>query len=191
MNSSNNGNSKSNSTRQRGFTLIEAAVTTSVVAVLVGVGVPSFTRTLDLRTLEGVSTELANDLQYVRSEAVARNVSLRLTTQPLPSGGACYVIHAGSKGDCICAGDGTASCAEGLQPLKTVVVGGARRVSLSVNSASMLWHPVRGTVTPTGTLQLTLTDGRAIHHIVNIMGRSKTCSPEGGVRGHAVCPISR
>jgi type IV fimbrial biogenesis protein FimT len=145
---------------QRGVTLIEAGITTSVVAIAATLGVPSFTQTRDARTLEGVSSELARDLQYVRSEAVARNISLRLTTQPLASG---------------------------EQAFKTVVFGTGQRVGVAVNSASMLWHPTRGTVTPTGTLRLSLPDGRAVHHVVNIMGRARTCSPQGAVPGHSVC----
>jgi type IV fimbrial biogenesis protein FimT len=172
---------------QRGVTLIEAGITTSVVAIAATLGVPSFTQTRDARTLEGVSSELARDLQYVRSEAVARNVSLRLTTQPLADGGACYVIHTGSNGDCSCGTDGNATCASGEQAFKTVVFGTGQRVGVAVNSASMLWHPTRGTVTPTGTLRLSLPDGRAVHHVVNIMGRARTCSPQGAVPGHAVC----
>jgi type IV fimbrial biogenesis protein FimT len=187
MNSSNNGNSKSNSTRQRGFTLIEAAVTTSVVAVLVGVGVPSLTQTVDLRRLEGASAELASGLQYVRMEAVARNSSLRLSTHPLSSAGACYVIHTGGSDACRCSSDGSAACAVGATPVKTVVLSAGHRVGLTVNSMSMLWHPERGTVTPTGTIRLSLADGRAVHHVVNIMGRARTCSPQGLVKGHAVC----
>jgi type IV fimbrial biogenesis protein FimT len=172
---------------QRGVTLIEAGITTSVVAIAATLGVPSFTQMRDTRALEGVSSELARDLQYVRSEAVARNLSMRLTTQPLADGGACYVIHTGSNGDCTCAADGAATCATGEQSFKTVVFGGARRVNVSVNSASMLWHPTRGTVTPTGTLRLALPDGRAVHHVVNILGRARTCSPQGAIAGHAVC----
>jgi type IV fimbrial biogenesis protein FimT len=172
---------------QRGVTLIEAGITTSVVAIAATLGVPSFTQTRDARALEGVSSELARDLQYVRSEAVARNVSLRLTTQPLADGGACYVIHTGSSGDCSCGADGNATCTSGEQAFKTVVFGTGQRVGVAVNSASMLWHPTRGTVTPTGTLRLSLPDGRAVHHVVNIMGRARTCSPQGAVPGHTVC----
>lgn len=172
---------------QRGVTLIEAGVTTSLVAVAATLGVPSFTQMRDTRTLEGVSSELGHDLQYVRSEAVARNVSLRLTTQPLAGGGACYVIHTGSSGDCQCAADGHATCTAGEQAFKTVVFSTGQRVNVAVNSVSMLWHPDRGTVTPTGTLRLSLPDGKAVHHVVNILGRARTCSPQGRVKGHPVC----
>jgi type IV fimbrial biogenesis protein FimT len=172
---------------QRGVTLIEAGITTSVVAIAATLGVPSFTQMRDTRALEGVSAELGHDLQYVRSEAVARNVSLRLTTQSLAGGGACYVIHTGSAGDCACAADGNATCADGEQSVKTAVFGTAERVGITVNSVSMLWHPDRGTVTPTGTLRLRLPDGRAVHHVVNITGRARTCSPQGSMKGFAVC----
>jgi type IV fimbrial biogenesis protein FimT len=64
---------------------------------------------------------------------------------------------------------------------------GAGRVALSSSSASMLFDAERGTVTPTGTLRLRLADGRAVHHVVNIMGRVRTCSPAGRVAGHPAC----
>jgi type IV fimbrial biogenesis protein FimT len=171
---------------QRGVTLIEAGITTSVVAIAATLGVPSFTQMRDARTLEGVSAELATDLQYVRSEAVARNQSIRLTVQQAASG-ACYVIHTGTASDCTCATDGTATCSNGVTVLKSVVLPAERRVQLATNSASMLWHPDRGTVSPTGTLRVMLPDGRAVNHVVNILGRARTCSPDGLVSGHRPC----
>jgi type IV fimbrial biogenesis protein FimT len=171
---------------QRGVTLIECCVATAVVATLASVGVPSFSEMRDRRALDGVSAELANDLQYVRSEAVARNQSVRLTVQQV-AGGACYVIHTGGSADCQCATDGTASCMGSAQALKTVLLTSERRVDLASTSASMLWHPYRGTVSPTGTMRLTLPDGKAVHHVVNILGRARTCSPQGQVIGQKVC----
>jgi type IV fimbrial biogenesis protein FimT len=172
--------------RQRGVSLIEAGIATSLVAVLASLGAPSFGEMRDRRMLEGVSAELGTDLQYVRSEAVARNESVRLTTRQLGDG-ACYVIHTGPAAGCNCTMQGPAVCTGGAVALKTVSLPISRRVSLGVSSASMLWHPVRGTVTPTGTLRLSTADGRAIHHVVNIMGRARACSPEGKVAGTPVC----
>ena len=171
---------------QRGLTLIEVCATLAIASILAGTAAPSFKDIKQRRTLEGVSTELATDLQYVRSEAVARNQSVRLTVQQF-AGGACYVIHTGSSTACQCAADGTVACAAGAQALKTVVLPNERRVDLASNSVSMLWHPDRGTVTPTGTLRLSLPDGKAIHHVVNILGRARTCSPQGQVSGQKVC----
>jgi type IV fimbrial biogenesis protein FimT len=67
------------------------------------------------------------------------------------------------------------------------VLPGSGRLAFSASSASMLFDADRGTVTPTGTLRLQLADGRAIHHVVNIMGRARTCSPRGAVPGHPPC----
>jgi type IV fimbrial biogenesis protein FimT len=172
---------------QRGVTLIEAGITTSVVAIAATLGVPSFTQMRDARALEGVSAELGHDLQYVRSESVARNQSLRLTVHNLPEGGACYVIHTGAASDCTCAHDGTAQCAGGKLPLKSVAILPSRGVSLATNSRSMAWAPTMGTVSPAGTLRLSLSDGRSIHHVVSIVGRSRACSPMGQVRTLPAC----
>lgn len=172
---------------QRGVTLIEAGITTSLVAVAATLGVPSFTQMLDTRTLEGVSAELATDLQYVRMEAVARNQSVSLAVGAITGGGACYVIYQGSADECTCAGSGRAVCAAPAQEIKTVVLPAAHGVSLRSGRAPIRWHPLHGTVTPTGTVQVAASGGREVHHIVNIVGRARTCSPGGKVRGHPVC----
>ncbi len=51
----------------------------------------------------------------------------------------------------------------------------------------MLFDPVRGTTTPTATVRVVAADGRAIHQIVNIMGRVRACSPGGAVSGYRAC----
>jgi type IV fimbrial biogenesis protein FimT len=58
------------------------------------------------------------------------------------------------------------------------------------NVASILFDPLHGTSTPTGTLKIVGDSGRAVHHVVNIMGRVRTCSPVGAapaVPGFRVC----
>jgi type IV fimbrial biogenesis protein FimT len=42
-------------------------------------------------------------------------------------------------------------------------------------------------VTPTGTLRLSLRDGRGLNQVVNIMGRVRTCSRSGTVPGYPAC----
>jgi type IV fimbrial biogenesis protein FimT len=51
----------------------------------------------------------------------------------------------------------------------------------------MLFDTDRGTVSPTGTLRIHAADDRTVHHVVNIMGRVRTCSPNGLVAGHPAC----
>ena len=43
--------------------------------------------------------------------------------------------------------------------------------------------PCKGTVTPTATLRVEARDGRAIHQVVNLLGRVRSCSPQGRIAG--------
>jgi type IV fimbrial biogenesis protein FimT len=50
----------------------------------------------------------------------------------------------------------------------------------------MLFDPVRGTTSPAGTVRV-VSDAGSIHHVVNIMGRARSCSPDGAVKGYKAC----
>jgi len=57
----------------RGFTLIELIITIALVAVLLGIGVPSLTGMLRDNAIVAITNELVADLQFARSEAIKRN----------------------------------------------------------------------------------------------------------------------
>lgn len=61
---------------QAGFTLIELMVTISVLAVLLGVGVPSFQATIQGNRITTTANDLVAALQLARSEAVRRGVNV-------------------------------------------------------------------------------------------------------------------
>jgi type IV fimbrial biogenesis protein FimT len=171
---------------QRGLTLIEVCAVLAIASILVGAAVPSFDGLLKARRLEGKAAELANDLRYVRSEAVARNQGVRLSFHNLV-GGTCTIIHTGAAVDCPCDSDGVARCINGAIALKTVVHPVSEGVSVRANVASMHFDPSNGTVTPTATVRVVGADGRAIHHVVNIVGRVRSCSPAGAMPGVRPC----
>jgi len=52
---------------QRGVTLIEAAVALTIAAIAVSAAAPGFQGLVARKRLEGVATQLATDLQYVRT----------------------------------------------------------------------------------------------------------------------------
>jgi type IV fimbrial biogenesis protein FimT len=54
-------------------------------------------------------------------------------------------------------------------------------------SKSLTFDPVKGTVTPTATLRVEARDGRAIHQIVNLLGRVRSCSPQGRIAAESAC----
>lgn len=171
---------------QRGVTLIEACAVLTIVSILAGSALPSFDNMLKTRRLEGKAAELAGDLRYVRSEAVMRNQGVRLSFHDL-AGGTCTIIHTGAAADCACGSEGAARCDNGAVALKTVFHSDREGVAVRSNRASMRFHPSNGTVTPTATVRVTGADGRAIHHVVNILGRVSSCSPGGAMPGVRPC----
>ena len=172
--------------RQTGITLVESSITLSVIAVVAGMAVPSFDQARERRHLEGVAALLETDLQHARSLAVARNQGVRVSFQSA-NGASCYVVHTGAAGDCTCSDAGTAVCNAGAEALRSVRYGTETPVTLVSNSRSVLFDPVKGTVTPTATVRISTQSGAAIHQVVNIMGRVRSCSPAPALPGYKPC----
>jgi len=64
--------------KHAGFTLIELMVTISVLAVLLGIGVPSFRNMIEGNRITTVANDLVNGLQFARSEAIKRGANVTL-----------------------------------------------------------------------------------------------------------------
>ena len=171
---------------QRGVTLIEACIVLVVVAILAATAAPGMQELIDTRRLDGTAAQIASDLQFVRTEAVARNLPVRISFHAMP-GGSCYVVHTGNATQCDCTAPGPAQCTGNALQIKTVRIADADRLGVQPNVTSMLADPLHGTVTPTGTVRVVGADGRAVHHVVNIMGRVRSCSPLGAVPGYRAC----
>jgi type IV fimbrial biogenesis protein FimT len=86
-------------------------------------------------------------------------------------------VHTGNRADCGCDASGRPQCAGSAVALKGVSSTTARQAQVSANVASLRFDPINGTVSPTGTICTTGPGDRAIHHVVNIMGRVRTCRP--------------
>jgi len=174
---------------QRGVTLIEASVVVAIGAIAVSTAAPGFHGFIEKQRLDGVAAQLASDIQYTRAEAVQRNTALRLSVQSA-SWGSCYVLHTGSAGDCDCNESGPAQCSDGANELKTVQLPAGEHIAVQSNVSSILFDPLHGTSTPSGILKVVADSGRAVHHVVNVMGRVRSCSPDGTVPpvpGYRVC----
>jgi type IV fimbrial biogenesis protein FimT len=171
---------------QHGVTLVEACTVVAVLAILASTATPNLQGLIDSRRLDGAATQLATDIQFVRTEAVARNLPVRLSFHATAEG-SCYVVHTGNADQCDCDAPGPATCTGDARQIKTVALTAADRVSLQTNVASVLFDPLHGTSTPTGTLRLVGRQGRAVHHVVNVMGRVRSCSPQGAMPGYRAC----
>jgi len=171
---------------QSGVTLVETCVALAVLAVIAGAAAPSFGASLIRHKVEGLATQVRTDIHYARSSAVASNRPLRMSFTS-SGAGSCYVIHTGEAGQCVCASEGAAQCEPGAQALKAVFVPSGTAVQLQANVASIVFDPEHGTASPTGTIKVVGDQVGAVHDIVNVMGRVRSCSPSPALPGHTPC----
>ncbi len=171
---------------QRGLTLVELLITLAVSAIVLGAGLPSFGAALARRHLEGSAAQLQTDIQFTRSLAVAQNRTLRMSFES-DGTSSCYVAHSGSAGDCVCSLDGPATCRGDAQAVRSARFDSVSAVQLRSNVRSMVFDPAKGTVTPAATLRLLERGDSAVHLVVNIMGRVRSCTPTPGLGGYAAC----
>ena len=172
--------------RNSGFTMIEMMVVLVVAAVLATLVVPSFREMLARSRLEGVASEFFTDLQYTRSEAVARNANVGLVTG---AAGTCYTIYQESNpaaGGCNCAS--TPACTGGPTEIKTANFAGTG--ASATPNRTFLFEPVRGSLTGGATTQADLSSSAGVGQLraeVLAIGRVKTCSPSGTIKGYPSC----
>jgi type IV fimbrial biogenesis protein FimT len=172
---------------QRGVSLVEVCCTVSIVAALAGAIVPSFDSLRVRRAVDGVAAELATELHFARTEAVSRREGVRWSVSHVGTG-SCVVVHTGSAADCTCSADGVAVCVPGTQLIKSTYFPASGRVLVTANVASMRFDPVNGTTTPAGTVRIAAAGGApAVHHVVSILGRVRTCTPSGSAPGLRPC----
>ena len=177
---------KSPPSSQRGLSLVECCITLAIASILVGTAVPSFIDSNKKRVLDGSAAELATDLYFARTEAVARGEGVRVSIHAI-AGGSCLVIHTGSTADCSCDSAGAAQCVNQATLIKSNFFSSSRGVSVAANVASMRFDQTNGTVTPAGTVRLAMANGNEVRHVVNIMGRVRSCSPNAAVSGYKAC----
>ncbi len=170
--------------RQRGFSIIESLIAVTVLLVSLSAALPGFQTAREHRRLEGAAAQLETDLQLTRSLAVSQNRTMRFELGR-DEHGTCYVVHDGAAGDCTCAPQG-AVCRPGIVAQRHQHYAADTAVTVQANVGSMVFDPLKGTVTPTATLRV---EGprTSIRQIVNIMGRVRSCSPDGAVPGYKPC----
>ncbi len=175
----------------QGLTLVELLVVMALTALVLHSATLSFSGWLQRQHLLGVSAQFNADLQWLRSAAVTRHRILRMSFQDTPAG-TCYVLHSGEVDACRCTADVRAEpavqCADGTELLRAALVPASRRIRLQANVTSLRVDPRHGTFTPTGSIDVSALDGSsALRHIVNILGRVRTCTPGPRFPGYGAC----
>jgi type IV fimbrial biogenesis protein FimT len=174
--------------RQRGFTLIELMVVVAIAAIVLTLAAPSFTGYMNKKRVEGVAAELATDIQFARTEAVARNAPVRITF-----GTGCWVVHTVGSTATTCTQAAGATLGTGAVQLKDVQLASNLNTSLSPNSSLtyIAFDAVRAMATTdgTGTSHSVNVNSSAgawqLRTVVSSVGRVQVCSPNGSVSGYA------
>ena len=172
---------------QKGITLIETLVVITLLAILAAIAVPSFRDMIINRRLEAKAREYVTHMNWARSLAVSSNQAVNFH---IATGGnaSCYVVFQGPVNDCSCNAIG-AVCTT-LSNERLVVVfphSDGVRVSARTESATTRINPRQGTITPTLTAIFTADNGKAIHNISNILGRTRSCTPTEASFGFHIC----
>ena len=171
----------------RGLSLVELLCTLALSAVLLGGTIPMLRDMRAALVLNATAALLETDMQYARSMAIVTGQSVRLAVLATAGGGSCYLLYVGAANGCHCEAQGLSRCEAGSNMLRREEQTARSGVTLAPLARSILFDGNKGTVTPTATVQVLAADGRAIHQIINIMGRVRSCSPSGSVAGVPVC----
>ena len=172
--------------RSRGLSLIEACAALAVVGVLTTAGLPSMKQMFERKTLQGLAAELAADLQLARGDAVARQAGVRFAAQAA-EGGSCVIAYTGPASGCRCGDAAAPVCEADASALRYRFVPSSSGMAVSANVGSLRFDPRLGTATPAGTVTIASTSGASVRHVVNLMGRLRSCSPGAAVGGYGAC----
>ena len=172
---------------RRGLSLVELLCSLAIAIILLGGALPMFNELRTGMALQATAALLETDLQFARSAAITGGTPVRLSVLGTATGGSCYVLYTGATDACSCEGRGQTRCDAGARLLRLEEQAGSAGVALVPLPRSILFDAHKGTVTPTATVQVVAADGRAIHQVVNIMGRVRACALAGSVGGLPVC----
>jgi len=172
--------------RTRGVSMIELLSVASIAITAVGASVGSAKTLMLTQRMEGMAAEVENSVQLARSHAISQGQTVHLSIQQ-QAGAACLLMHTGARDACSCQANGAAICQGDAALLHHSRLDTSTGVSVQTNSSSMAFSALRGMVTPTATIRLIDNQGRALHQIVNVMGRTRTCSPKPAIAGYKAC----
>jgi type IV fimbrial biogenesis protein FimT len=172
--------------RQRGASLVEATVGAAVAAIVAGAALSAYDTLRERHAVRSAAGALESELQHARSVAVTHNRAVRLAFRE-DAGGSCWVLHTGAAGACECTSSGEASCTGPAEMLRSMPIAGRSAPRVTANVASMTFDPLKGTVTPTGTLRVRGALGTEMRLVVNVMGRTRSCTPNATLAGERAC----
>ncbi len=132
--------------RLAGFTLIELMITLVIVAILLGIGLPSFTEIIRTNQTVTQTNKFTRDINYARSESVRRGVDVVVCKSS--SGAGCtggsswedgWIVFTDENGDnAVNGNDEILQIAEGLDANYTLGAGGNFASSIAFAASGAL-----------------------------------------------------
>lgn len=189
--------------RNAGVTLIELLVVVALIGAILVLAAPAFKDMILMQRLRGAQSELVTDMQFARSEAVARRDFARVFFKS-DSTSTCYTIYTSAANNtrCDCLAGPGAACTGTMVEIKTVKL----PISLGVLVKPQAGQPVAFAFDwRTGGLYLIPTDNvprpldlfvaetfidnsRKLATRLNAAGRPLVCSPSGSTMSETGCP---
>jgi type IV fimbrial biogenesis protein FimT len=171
-----------------GFTLPEVLTALAVLALTAVLALPQLGQMRARAGVSAVAHELEALVQQGRAHAWATGEAVHLAFEWAASG-ACLLVHTGERGDCRCElPSAPAACHGTAQVLQQAHWPATSGVAVSANVTAMRLDALRGTVTPAGTVRVASPLGPALHQVVNVMGRVRTCVPASAPGWAGVAP---
>jgi type IV fimbrial biogenesis protein FimT len=189
-----------------GLTLIELMIVVAVVAIAATLAAPSFREMIQMQRLRGINAQLVTDLQFARSEAVARGRVVRVNLGS-DSDQTCYVIYTAAGNGitrCNCTLAAGMVCAAGganAQEIRTVGVPRSGGVAITWPSTQdtafgydhitggLVTIPTDSASTPLASVQIEtrIDDDRRLRNTVLQTGRPTVCAPNAARMGVGAC----
>lgn len=182
----------------QGFTVIELMAVVAVASVLLALAVPSLREFMARQRVKAINAELVTDVQFARSESVARKLRVLIAFRTDNDQLTCYTIETvplttfvGPQCDC---GKPLGTACDGkpnIVELKTVQVLRSTTVTLQAPDAPanfVLFEERRGQATP-DNFQVTVASSISgkLRTLTNALGRPQVCSPDGSIGGVPAC----
>ena len=136
---------------RHGLTMIELIVVVAVTAAVLALSAPLFSEMVATQRLRGVNSQLMTDLQFARSEAVARNKAVRVVTGSNSSLSCYAVVVTDTPSLCDCTQTPGSICTGAAIEVRTVQVDQSLAVtigSLKPSGSALVFYPVNGSTSP-------------------------------------------
>ncbi len=204
---------KKNLTRQvrgclrRGFTLVELMVVVALVAIILALAGPSMREMLELRRLRGVQAQVVTDMQFARSEAIAKRALVRVAFREDPDlPVTCYSIFLAETNAlrCDCTKAPAPACTDpGTTEIRTVQVlrsTGVTVIPPAINdSLAFAFEPTNGALLTIPTdkvneplraflIDSSISTAKTYRTVLNQAGRPTVCAPAGSDVPEVRCP---